>query len=97
MEYEYEEGEESEYLTEYYDDDYPPVSREDEEAVRQRFFDPDQSLEQSFHDILNYCMRPILEETGLHIAKYIFWCFIFRVVTQSIGGRSLFEKNDLKM
>jgi len=45
----------------------------------------------SFAEILEHCIEPTVKDAFSHIGKLIFWCMIFRILTQSgLSDESLY-------
>ena len=37
----------------------------------------------SFAEILEHCLEPTLRDGLAHVGKLVFWCVVFRILTQS--------------
>jgi len=42
----------------------------------------------SFSEILEHCLEPTIRDGAAHIGKLIFWCIVFRILTQA-GKKTL--------
>ena len=73
-----------EWLTDYYDDDvYTDFEPKDYE-----YETTDEDLDGivnsfSFQEIFQDCLRPTLESAFDPLGKLLFWCIVFRIVTQA--------------